>query len=152
MDAMMNEARFAALLEAYGAAPARWPAGERAAAQAFMAGQPARARALLAEAAALDAALDAAPAQAASERLVAAVLAAAPARPVRPSPWAWLGQGALGQGALGPRLAAASAAALMLGVFAGYASGMTARGDAAGEALVSAAFAEPITVFDIEEG
>ena len=37
---MMTEERFFRILEAYGADPARWPADERAAAQAFAAARP----------------------------------------------------------------------------------------------------------------
>lgn len=50
--------RFAALLEAYGAEPARWPEAERAAARRFEAAHPQTAEPLLAEARALDRAID----------------------------------------------------------------------------------------------
>ena len=53
----MNAARFAALLDAYGAEPARWPVHERASAQAFAASDPA-AKALLAHASLLGRTLD----------------------------------------------------------------------------------------------
>jgi hypothetical protein len=53
----MNAARFTALVDAYGARPARWPARERAAAEAFAASDPA-AKVLLADASQLDLALD----------------------------------------------------------------------------------------------
>jgi hypothetical protein len=49
----MNTTRFATLLERHGPTPARWPAADRAAAEALLAGS-AEARALLAAAAALD--------------------------------------------------------------------------------------------------
>src|SRR6202142_3331296 len=49
--------RFRELLDAYGAEPRRWPAGERAAAEALLAREP-EARALRAKAAAIDGLLD----------------------------------------------------------------------------------------------
>jgi hypothetical protein len=54
---MMQLNRFRGLLEAYGAEPRRWPPGERADAEELLARSP-EARALLAEAAAIDALLD----------------------------------------------------------------------------------------------
>jgi len=54
----MDLARFGALLEAYGAEPSRWPAAERAAAEAFAVEHPNAVSPLLREARALDAALD----------------------------------------------------------------------------------------------
>ncbi len=56
----MNCERFAAIVEAYGAEPRRWPAAEREAARTFAASD-AQAAALLAEALALDALLDVPP-------------------------------------------------------------------------------------------
>jgi anti-sigma factor RsiW len=53
----MTPDRLRTIIAAYGAAPARWPADERAAAEALLA-RSAEARALLAEAADIDAALD----------------------------------------------------------------------------------------------
>ena len=50
----MDEARFSAILEAYGADPRRWPEAERAAAEALAATRPE----LLRQARALDALLD----------------------------------------------------------------------------------------------
>ncbi|MDX2235077.1 MAG: hypothetical protein NW200_11330, partial [Hyphomonadaceae bacterium] len=75
----MDADRFAAIVEAYGAAPARWPEAERAAAQAFARAHPAVCRPVLEEAAALDAwlALDAR-AEPAGEALHARAVAAAP--------------------------------------------------------------------------
>ena len=57
----MTAERFNALISAYGADVRRWPESERAAAQAFAAAEPAVARAVLAEADAIDALLHAAP-------------------------------------------------------------------------------------------
>jgi hypothetical protein len=84
-------ARFAALVEAYGAEPSRWPADRRAWAEQFLARSDA-ARAIAAEAAALDAALDRAPLAPPPAALIGRVLAAAPragAR-ARSASW-WLG-------------------------------------------------------------
>jgi len=72
--------RFRRLIEAYGADPARWPAGERSRAEALLARSD-RARRLLAEAQALDAVLMADARPAADERLAAAVIARATAAP-----------------------------------------------------------------------
>jgi hypothetical protein len=106
----MSLARFASILDAYGAAPRRWPATERAAAEALLAGS-AEARAMLERAAELDRLLDAAEAPAPSPALRAAVLRAAP-RPRRRSDL---------PRRLGGRRAAAAAlaASLLLGIVAG---------------------------------
>jgi anti-sigma-K factor RskA len=66
----MTVARFHSLVDAYGAAPQRWPAAERAAAEALLAGSG-EARLKLAAAQGLDAALDALSAPPPSARLVA---------------------------------------------------------------------------------
>jgi hypothetical protein len=80
----MTPSRFVALLDAYGADPARWPDAEVAAARALLE-RSAEARAQRDEAAALDAALDALPATTPSPALTARILAAAPAaRGARP--------------------------------------------------------------------
>lgn len=77
----MKAQRLHALAEAYGADLRRWPASERAFADSLIAADPSL-KAVLDEAAALDALLDAlldaAPAPAPSAALVARVLAAAP--------------------------------------------------------------------------
>lgn len=78
--------RLVELLEAYGAAPERWPESERAAAEELLARSDA-ARALQREAAALDRLLDALPPVAPSAVLRDRVLAAAPKR--RPAALAW---------------------------------------------------------------
>lgn len=86
----MTIERLRLLLDTWGAASERWPATERAAALALIARSP-DARALRDEAVRLDALLDADPADAPSDALVARVLAAAPAPPrarvVRPVRW-----------------------------------------------------------------
>ena len=132
----MTPTRFADLLDAYGAEPARWPAAERDAALTLLA-RDAAARRAQAQAASLDALLDRAPVAPQSAALQARVLAAAPTAadrqhsPVSPpmanraSPRSWLG--AIGH--LVARLtpapgswqpAAAMAAALVLGLIVGY--------------------------------
>jgi hypothetical protein len=129
----MTRDRFAALLEAYGADPAHWPASERQAAQALAEADPAGGRAR-AEAAALDRILNAAPVEPPSAELMARVMAAAPAAPAavhRPRPAGrlqtmlrWLLPGA---GTWQP--AAATAAALVLGLAVGYATAPFGTGE-----------------------
>lgn len=82
----MTLERFAAIVDAYGAAPARWPADERAAAEALLAVTPA-AQALAVEAAELDLMFAAAPVEAPSAALVERLMAARPrAAVVVPTP------------------------------------------------------------------
>ncbi len=106
----MTRERFEALAEAHGGAIARWPEEARAAAEAFVSEQPQAARAILARAESLDAALDAwrppAPGHALRER----VIAAAPKAVRRAVRWTWV----IGAGA-GAGLCAATAAGLLLG-------------------------------------
>jgi len=74
----MDRTRFEALLEAYGADPRRWPEAERAAAVAFASAHP-EMGAVAAEAARLDAVLDAGRTEArGSDLLQARILAALP--------------------------------------------------------------------------
>jgi hypothetical protein len=81
---MMDQARFAQILEAYGGEPDRWPAAERSAAEAFGASS-AEARALWAQARRLDSLLDAWSPAAASAGLTARIAASAPSsRTVEP--------------------------------------------------------------------
>jgi hypothetical protein len=112
--------RLEAIVAAYGADPARWPAAERDAAVSLLSRSEA-ARALIEHAAALDAALDAVPPLPPAPALRTTVLAAAP-RPAPPSPFARLRDGwrALG-GAFGnvPATGSLLAASLVLGVLAG---------------------------------
>lgn len=75
----MKIERLEVLAEAYGADLSRWPAHERAFAESLIAANPA-ARAVLEDAAALDALLDASPRVTPSADLTARVLAAAPKR------------------------------------------------------------------------
>ena len=73
----MKAERLQALADAYGADLRRWPADQRAFAESLLAADPSL-RAVLDEAATLDALLDAAPTTAPSAALIERVLAAAP--------------------------------------------------------------------------
>lgn len=77
MPTEMTLDRFRRLLEAYGAAPKRWPAAEREAALALRDSSE-QARALLTAGEALDSLLDEAPAQVASAAVTGSILAARP--------------------------------------------------------------------------
>ena len=119
----MTPERFETLAEAYGGDVARWPDAERAGAAALMTAEPAWAQRVLAEAGALDALLDAAPAIVASSGLSARVLAGAP-RPRR----AW--RGWLLPAGMGAGLAAACAAGVVAGAQLSAASVGSSGGDA----------------------
>ena len=83
----MTSSRLHAILDAYGADPARWPAGERDAALALLARSP-EARRQHDAAARLDAALDVSPVEVPSPALAARVLRATPRpRVVRVQRW-----------------------------------------------------------------
>ncbi|MBX3507885.1 MAG: hypothetical protein KF714_03810 [Parvibaculum sp.] len=84
MNREISLERFAAIVDAYGASPMRWPADERGAAEALLAFS-ADARALLDEARMLDGVLAAAPVEVPSDALVARLMAARP-RPATPVP------------------------------------------------------------------
>jgi anti-sigma-K factor RskA len=111
----MTPERLRAVIESYGTSTARWPAEERETAAALLA-ESAAARALVTEAAPLDALLDAVPAVTPTPALRAAILALAPrARPRAAEGWRSLID-ALG----GWRLAGAVlAASLVLGIMSG---------------------------------
>ena len=104
----MGLERFERLVEAYGADPRRWPEAERAAAEAFLAGN-AEARARMAAAAELDRLLALAPAIEPSDLLRQRVLRAAPTRSTI-GPFGWLS---------GAGWAAAAAAGVLVGVSLG---------------------------------
>ncbi|BDW99919.1 hypothetical protein [Maricaulis maris] len=120
----MTDERFFQILEAYGADPARWPADERAEAEAFALGHPD----LIADAAQSERDLDALLDQLieperASPLLERRLLAQLPV-PALPS---WMAPSAI-------------AAALLVGAFIGFASGaMTVPGDT-GDAIYADAF------------
>ncbi|ODT85275.1 hypothetical protein [Phenylobacterium sp. SCN 70-31] len=144
----MTPERFAGLADAYGGDVARWPAPERDAAAAFMTDAPARAAAILAEASALDAWLDAAPAPQASAAMVGAILAAAPRRPSLWRRWAF----AAGAGA---GLAAACAAGVLAGVQLGAAATVTksdiVSAEGGGDAVLAVVSDEDFNLFLDEE-
>ncbi|MGE4553561.1 MAG: hypothetical protein AB7D57_10640 [Desulfovibrionaceae bacterium] len=134
-DPDMTEARFARLLEAYGPAPERWPAAERAAALRLAAGSDRAAEALRrtqARDAALEARLDALPPLAPDPGLRRRILTRID-HPTRAERWAdaWRGLAvdlAAGVGGPAPALALGSAA-LLLGALTGLA--LLAHGPAA---------------------
>jgi hypothetical protein len=99
MGEPMTEDRFAALLDAYGAEPRRWPDEERDAAQAFARTDP-RAASLLAAAADIDDLLYAHRVPLPSPALAAAVIAHAPRRRWTRARlwWAAVGLGIAGAG------------------------------------------------------
>jgi hypothetical protein len=124
----MDRERFAHLLDAYGGDFKRWPAEERASAAAFAA-QDADAARLLAEARALDAALDAGRETAApSPDLAARILAQAP-RPERR--------------AFDRRALIALAACAVFGVVIGYGGGLLAPAPEEDDAYFTMAFEAP---------
>jgi len=110
----MSEERFLTLAAAYGADLARWPAGERAAAQAFVAANPQIVEACLTAERLLDAALERYGARDATSLLRTRIIAAAPRERATGARWRWLTGAGLGLG-----LAASCAA----GVAAGYTLG-----------------------------
>jgi hypothetical protein len=75
---MMTAERFAQIVEAYGAEPRRWPAGERAEAEAFMLADPEAAGPALQTAHGFDLTLDAYVAPLAAPDLSARILRALP--------------------------------------------------------------------------
>jgi hypothetical protein len=120
----MDKARFDAILAAYGADPRRWPADERAQAEAFAA----HAGAAVGEARALDAALDLAPGPAPASDLLAARILAARKRAPRINPmWA---------------MAACMAGGVLLGVGAGLNAPADAEPDV--DWMIVAAFDSPL--------
>ena len=106
----MNRQRFEALAEAFGGDVARWPEAERETAAAVMAAEPEWVAGVLADAVALDAILDAAPAPRATVRLVDRIVAGAPSAR-RPRWVGWLWPAGMGAG-----LVAACAAGIVAGV------------------------------------
>lgn len=137
MQNPMSDARFSAIIEAYGAQPQRWPENERAAGLLFMQQNPEIARRALSEARTLDAWLSASDEVEAPVSLQWQVLAqmmpavAAPRVPVRPRRKRWLA------GGLG--LAAACAAGIIFGVNVGLMTTSEARAEAV---LASASLTE----------
>lgn len=116
--------RFEQIIDAYGGDPGRWPADERAAAEALMATN-AEAQAMAGEASLVDSWLDQAPDVAPSELLVRRVLKAAP---VQTRVFGW---------ASGAGWAAAAAAGLVLGLSLGQQAQRTDQADDALEQATS---------------
>jgi hypothetical protein len=119
MQEPMTMERFRAIVEAYGASPAHWPADERAHAQAFLA-LHAEARALVNQEAMLDRLLDAVPAALPSAALRERLL---PRRLPRPgAAWPLRIFAALWPDASSPWPAGVLAASTALGIFIGVAT------------------------------
>lgn len=149
----MDEARFKALAEAYGADVERWPVAERDAARRRLADAGPDARAALKEAAALDALLKEAPQAHLDARLIGRVMADAQAR-VRPRPSAVFGGGAIALSGFGARagLIAACLALVSVGVAAGWTTSHGVVASAAGDALIASAYGETSEdMFAVEE-
>jgi hypothetical protein len=133
----MTPERFEALAEAWGGDVSRWPEDEREAAAAWMAAEPARAGAILARAAELDAALAAYAPMRASLGLADRIAGGAPKPRAR---WVgWLLPAGMGAG-----LAAACAAGMVLGAQLSAAA-------AAGDDAVVAAMADEDVGFYLDE-
>lgn len=115
MSERMGAARFAALIDAYGAEPRRWPEEERAAAQAFARSDP-RAVALLDAGADLDDLLLAHHVQQPSVALRAAVIASGSRRRLLARARLWWAALALGLAGAGGALAGSSATAALVPV------------------------------------
>ena len=130
MSPEMAIGRFEDLAGTYGGEIARWPEGEREAARALLAAEPARLTPVLDAAAQLDRLLDLAPAQAPNAALMGRLIAAAP------QPVAGAGRWIAGLGA-----ALGLSAAALAGVAAGVAVGrppVIERPAIAGEPVVTA--------------
>lgn len=84
MDREITLERFAAIVDAYGASPMRWPVAERGAAEALLAAST-EARALLSDARMLDGMLAVAPVEAPSAALVERLMAARPRAAAAPA-------------------------------------------------------------------
>lgn len=129
----MDRERFAYLLEAYGSDFRRWPAHERASAAA-VAAQDAEAAALLAEARALDATLDAGRESITpSPDLASRILAQAPQPQLR---------------AFDRRALIALAACAVFGVVIGYGGGLLAPAPVEDDAYFTMAFEAPLMFED----
>lgn len=121
----MTHERFMQILECYGADPQRWPASERANAMAFAEQNPDMVEAAIALESELDAMLGASEI-APSDLLQQKILRQLPT-PVPTVVWGW-------------RAPAAAAAALMIGVALGFASGAVTTPMDDAEALYADAF------------
>ena len=133
----MDRNRFEYLLEAYGADFARWPAAERALAEAYARAHANEIEALLGAARWLDDALDAdkvslQPSAGLSARILAAAPGAAPLRRAKAAGAGW-----------------ALAACTLLGVLIGYGGGALAATSADQDDYFAAAFEAPAPIGDV---
>lgn len=128
MSTPMDMARFQALLDAYGASPARWPDAERAAAEAFMAVHP-PARAARRQALPFDAMLDTLTPPPLPADLAARIMAAVPDRQPVPVPVA--ANSNVRPWPMALALAASAAIGLWVGIAAGPLTGNATAGDLA---------------------
>ena len=144
---MMTLERFEDLAEIYGGEIARWPEGEREAARALLAENPARLSPVLADAAQLDRLLDLAPAQRPDAALLGRLIAAAPQPAGAGRRWIAGLSAALG-------LSAAAFAGVLVGVSLGAREAPVAAASAgpqvaeAAAVQASGAKAEPVTAVD----
>jgi len=144
-DQRMDMARLREILDAYGGDPRRWPQSERDAAEALLAVSD-EARALRAEAAALDALLDRPTAPQPSPELRAAILAGA-----QRAGWRrWLAD----FWPLGPawQPASAFAAAIVLGMAIGFGAPDIVLPDAGDSAIAEAESLALGPTIDLEDG
>ena len=98
MTTQMTETRFSDLAQAYGGDLRRWPEVDRGPAEIWQAAEPRRAAAILAEADALDAALDLSTAPTWSPELFERIVQAAPRAVSRTRLWRWISGAGLGLG------------------------------------------------------
>lgn len=141
----LDLARFAEILDAYGADPRRWPEAERDAATALLT-RSAEARALRDDAAALDMLLELSAAPAPSPELMADILAGAEPRGLR----AWLAD----FWPFGPvwQPASAFAAAAILGIVIGIGAPDMVWPDAADSAVADVESLALGPAFNLEDG
>lgn len=151
----MDDAKFKALLDAYGAEIERWPSAERAEARRRLAEGGRAEREAFKQAAALDALLKVQ--REATETRVPSDLVGRIMQSYDPEPRA---QGFAGGGAIAiadffglrARLTAASLLLVAAGVFAGWTSSHDVFAAAAGDALISAAYSDGAdSLFDVED-
>ena len=130
----MDMTRFEALAAAYGGDLSRWPATERAAAQALQAQEPEAAARVLGSAACLDGALDSWRVAPASQTLRAKILGGAGSRPARAAArWFWLtGAGLAAAGVSGAICGAVLCGALSSGLQADALVAAAAPDDSSG--------------------
>lgn len=127
MTAQMSETRFSDLAQAFGGDLRRWPESDRGPAEAWRSQAPVRAAVILAEAAALDAALDSDAAPAWNSELFERIVQAAPKAVSRTRLWRWISGAGLGLG-----LATACAGGVAVGAVLAPVALPVLQGQAAG--------------------